>query len=59
MEEDAHELVIGDLDPAIIVSVDLAKSLCELLDSDASTRGQLMRSDESLGSSRTGRSDQK
>ena len=59
MEEDAHELVIGDLDPAVIVSVDLAKSLCELLDRDASAEGQLMRSNEFVGSSRTGRSDQK
>lgn len=41
MEEDAHELLIGDLDPAVIVPVDLAKSLCELLDYDASAEGRL------------------
>jgi hypothetical protein len=59
VQEDAHELIIGYLDPTVVVSVDLAESLCELLDRNAGAEGQLMRSNESVGSSRTGRSDQK
>lgn len=35
VEEDAHKLVIGDLDPAIVVPVDLSKGFCELFDHDA------------------------
>jgi hypothetical protein len=59
VQEDAHELIIGYLDPTVVVSVDLTESLCELLDCNTGAEGQLMRSNQSIGSSRTGQSDQK